>query len=61
MKQVTALNIDDFIRGAKSKGVFSIPWTEEQFAILQKFKPNLKDGDKYLGVEHYLIEDKNLS
>lgn len=60
-KHISVLNIDDFIRGAAHKGIFSIPWTENEFDILKKFKPSLKDGDQYLGARHYLIEDKDLS
>lgn len=51
--KVTTLNIDDIIRENKRNGIRDIYWESYAFEILRKFKPDLKDGDKYLGARHY--------
>ena len=57
LDQVTTINIDDYIRQELNLGKTKVNWDERTWQILEQFKPNLKNGDKYLGIvcirKHY--------
>lgn len=55
-KDVTILNIDDFIRQEKREGRRVIHWPKKQAHILQQFEPDFdvtNQGVLYMGVRHY--------
>ena len=48
-KDVTILNIDDYMREQKVKGIRTIRWSKRCWAILRLFTK----GSVYMGIKHY--------
>lgn len=58
---ITVLNWDDIVREEKRRlrsigkdpSDCRIVWNDEGWQVFLRFRPNAKDGEKYLGIKHY--------